>query len=266
MHRCPAAAFILMICGLFAFTGELRADHCVDESARPAVCAVEFYGGLDGERLRRFDSSRPLTLPAGSTFDLEFEAYDQHDRRFPVERLVYGVDADDCRGLVEVDQTDIGRFRLRTKSVSRACHLWFWIPGNLNLEWRLEIAAEAYATGGYSHAQAEFISRCLYAGLLGREADLQGLRDTTAEIQRGNLSGRIDDIVSSSEFRGKAAGRTATALLLQLYQGILGREPDSSARTAFLGHLERGSITRVVQALLQSEEFRTRLLERAGPR
>lgn len=254
---------------LLAVATELRAEHCASPSDRPAVCTVNFYGGFGNERLRQFDPERTeLEIPAGQLFQLEFEALDQNRRRFPQERMSYGYDVSDCAGLVEIDDDNgnEGRFALRAGSRFGSCHAWFWVPGNLNLEWRLELKIAARERTSFSRAESELIAESLYRALLGRDADPQGLSDTTIEIQRGNLDSRLDDILESAEYRRRTLVMTPAAILESLYQGLFGRIPDSSAVRAFIDDVERREIGHVVRELLASEEFERRLLTVAGDR
>lgn len=252
---------LLVVSCLFTTAGVVRAEHCADPDDRPAVCTVEVYGALAGQRFGRIDLERPIELPLGKTLVLQFEAFDQRQRRFPTDRLAYGHELEGCHDVVELRETDIGRYELEVGRLRGECRIWFWVPGNLNLEWPLVVQRASRESSGYSRAEAELMTQALYQALLGREADPQGLRDTTAEIQRGNLERRLDDILSSSEFRSKRVGLSASALLEQLYSGIFGRAPDSTGVVAFLNKLERGAIREVVMELLRSEEFELRLLE-----
>lgn len=249
------------LCMACCAASSARAEHCAGREDRPAVCTVDFYGAFAGQRSSHFEPSSALELPPGQTFELELEASDQFGRRFPEDRLAFGVYDDDCGGLVDVVETGVGRFSLRAGARQGECDLWLWVPGNLNLEWRLRLLTVPRSRTGYSRAEAEFVARRLYRALLGRDAESEGLRDTAIEIQRGNLDGRTLDMLRSSEYRSQDAGRTPTALLEQIYDGVFGRKPDSDGVRAFLPLLQRGQIAIVIRELLQSEEFEMMLTE-----
>ncbi len=244
-------------------TKAARAEHCAGPEDLPAVCTVDFYGAFSGQRFSRFDPAGAVELPPGQTLESELGALDQHGRRFPGKRLAFDVYDDDCRGLVDVVEGSVGRLSLRAAGPPGECDLWIWVPGNLNLEWRLRLRAVPRGRGGYSRLEAEFVAQRLYRALLGRDAEPSGLRDTAIEIQRGNLEGRTLDMLRSSEFRSQSVGRTPTALLEQIYDGVFGRQPDSSGVRAFLPMLQRGQVAIVIRELMQSEEFE-RMLSTEG--
>lgn len=259
MKRRVRTALLGSLCVTFTVTGAAQAEHCAGLEERPAVCTVDFYGAFAGQRLSRFDPDGALELPPAQTLEIELEALDQHRRRFPENRLAFDFYDDDCRGLVEVVETGVGRYKLRAGGRQGECDLWLWVPGNLNLEWRLVLRAVPRGRGGYSRAEAEFVAQRLYLALLGREAEPGGLRDTAIEIQSGNLEGRTLDMLRSSEYRSQDAGRTPTVLLEQIYDGIFGRKPDSDGVRAFLPLLQRGQTAIVIRELMQSEEFEAML-------
>lgn len=257
----PALGALLCLCLCLAAPSAVLADHCDGDWDRPFVCDLELYGAPDGQRLERLRGGS-IDLALSGTFEIEVDAFDQNGRRFPTERLALGADLGDrCRDLVEVDQTDTARFVIRAGRQSGGCTVWLWVPGNLNLEWGVEVRVLSRARSGYSRGEAELIAHRLYAGILGREPDPNGLSDTVAEIQRGRLGDRVRSMVRSAEFKGKGATLNASALLEQLYRGLLGREPDSSGIRTFLGRIERGSISEVVLDLVRSDEFEEQLLD-----
>ena len=239
-----------------------HADHCADAADQPAVCTVEAYGGLEGERLRPFDLNSAVQLQPGQVLEIELDAFDQNKRRFPKHRLAYDFDANECRTLADAEQTDIGRFKVAAGQASGRCKVWFWVPGDLNLEWGLDLQIAQLARAGYQTEEAQFVATRLYRALLHRDPDPQGLRDTSSAILRGDLDRRRDEILRSEEFLARSRGAHPSYTLEQLYLGILGRKPDDSAIRAFTRMVQRGQIGDVVRELLKSQEFEQILKKR----
>ena len=104
-------------------------------------------------------------------------------------------------------------------------------------------------------SNAETVAQRLYSGLLGRDADPEGLRNAAAQIRAGRLNDLVADITQSQEFRSLAQRMSPTDLLDQLYRGLLGRSADTAARTAYLPRIQRGDIDNVALDLIGSEEF-----------
>lgn len=249
-----STALLCLALGLAGATAA-RAEYCAGPADEPAVCTVEAYGGLQGERTRAFDLDGTIQLELGQVLELELDAFDQNHRRFPKDRLRFDVDAADCRDLLKLERTDVGRFSLHLGQTRGECAIWFWLPGNLNFEWSLTLQIAPRGRSGYAAAEADFITQRLYLALLGRDPDPQGLRDTSAAIQRGDLDRRVDEILRSNEYRSRAREAHPAWLLEQLYVGILGRKPDDSAVRAFTPMLQRGQIGEVARELLRSDEF-----------
>ncbi len=256
----PASGVAALLLAALAapLAGQGRCDAC---GQRPYVCEVEIRAARGGERPREIDPRRGLRLSAGETIDLEIQGIDQSGRRFPAERAAFGLDLDRrCpRGFVRVEERGDGRFRISPGGGRGECDLWLWVPGNLNLEWRLPLTVGATALDGYSRAQAETIARALYQALLGRDADPPGLAAAVAEIQRGRLSSQIEGMARSPEFSSRRSGLSAGQLLDSFYLGLLGREADSSGVRTYLRDVERGKIAEVVMDIVRSEEFESRL-------
>ena len=111
------------------------------------------------------------------------------------------------------------------------------------------------ATGSNPGSNAETVAQRLYSGLLGRDADADGLRNAAAQIRAGRLADLIAGITQSQEFRSLAQRLSPTDLLDQIYRGLLGRGADTAARTAYLPRLQRGDVNNVVLDIVSSEEF-----------
>jgi hypothetical protein len=278
MQRPLKIASLSMLCGascLLLVAGEARADFCASSDDRPAVCKVEFQAAIADQRTRSIDPGDALDMTYGQSLELQLDARDQNDRSFPHARLAYDFDGEDCRGLVDIERIGTGRFKLRAGRRQGECDLWVWIPGNLNLEWRLHVQTLAAAVAapstqspslaplpprrGYSLREAEYVAQRLYLALLGREADTEGLRGTALEIQRGNLEKRTLDMMQSPEYRSKNYQVTPRAMLERIYESALGRKPDPEGVQAFVPLLQRGQTASVVRELMTSDEFERKL-------
>jgi hypothetical protein len=66
-------------------------------------------------------------------------------------------------------------------------------------------------------------------------------------------------MLRSPEFGRHRSGVSAQQMLRDLYQGILGRDPDSAGERTYLRRVERGEIAYVATELVTSDEFERRL-------
>ena len=255
----PIAALLL---GLAAPASGQSCDAC---GPRPYVCDVEISAQRSGERGRTFDPRRGLKLSGNDTVELRVDGIDQFGRRFPSERSIFGLGPGrSCRaGMLKIDDLGDGRFRVGAGSGRGECELWLWLPGNMNLEWRIPVEIRAAGVDGYSRGQAEFLGRSLYQAILGREADRDGLSSAVAEIQRGRLPNLVEAMAGSDEYRSQRAGLGASQRLDSIYQGLLGRAPDSGGVRRYLSEVERGRINSVVLDIVASEEFEGRMRREA---
>jgi hypothetical protein len=101
----------------------------------------------------------------------------------------------------------------------------------------------------------ETVAQRLYSGLLGRDADPEGLRNAAAQIRAGKLDDLVANMTQSQEFRSISQRLSPSDLLDQIYRGLLGRGADTAARTAYLPRLQRGDVSNVVLDIVNSEEF-----------
>lgn len=233
-----------------------RAAHCSDDWRRPYVCEVELWATRSGQRPVRVHGGHSLPVAAGESFDLEARATDQTGRAYPQERLRLGVEPDrSCGGRAEIKESGPGRHRITVGRERGNCRIWIWMPGNLNLEWAIDLDVGSSFRAGYSSAEAEELTRRLYAALLGREPDPSGMSTSTGEIRAGRLDKLVESMQNSSEFSVKAAKMTPAERLEQIYRGLLGRSPDAAGSRSYLSFIQRGQHAAVVIELLTSEEF-----------
>lgn len=248
--------------GLLSVAAPAAAQRCCDDWSQPYVCEVEIWVYHPGLRGARLEPAAPLPIVAGEYVDLELRALDQRGRTFSRERLGLGVEPDRaCRDLLKIEEGGPGRYRISSKGERGRCELRLWIPGNLHLEWSLYPVVGPRFARGFDRAEAEEVTRRLYAALLGREPDPTGMTNSTGDLQRGRLPELVDSMLRSHEFWSKASAMSAAAQLERMYQGLLGRAPDSSGARTYLPMLERREHLTVVLELLQSEEFEEALVD-----
>ena len=254
----------LALAALAVMEAPARAQSCPACGPRPYVCDVEVTASRPGDR-RGFDARRGIQLGSGDEIEIRAEGVDQSGRRYPSERGLFVLETGrNCRsGSVRIDESGDGRFRISAGGGRGECELWLRVPGNQNLEWRIPVEVRSAASSGYDRMQADYIGRRLYLAILGREADREGLSSAVAEIQRGRLSDLVEAMLRSSEYVSQRSGLSASQRLEDIYQGLLGRAPDSGGVRRYLGEVERGRDAGVVVDIVRSEEFEGRM-QRGG--
>lgn len=230
--------------------------------SRPYVAQAQLSVSLTGDRQGRpLAPGQELELEAGGEVTLRFHPKDQWGRPFPAELAgFYLVDPAGCSGLVDATQQSNTSFRLRAGNARGRCNLRFVAAGNLNLEWALPVKVTSVAKGGYNREQAEYIATRLYRALLAREPDPEGFRAAVAEIQRNRLGSLLDGMLASPEFAEKWRAQTPVSFLEQVYQGLLGRRPDSEGVRRYLREVERGRLKAVLADIIHSPEFEESML------
>ena len=120
-------------------------------------------------------------------------------------------------------------------------------------------AADIQRRQSMSAADAEEITRRLYQGILGREADSEGLRSNAAGLRRSGVEAIVRTLVESDEFANGPGGKSPRQLLNQFYRGLLGRNPDSAGVSAFMPRMDRAQYVSVVTEMVNSNEFQNAL-------
>ena len=234
-----------------------EAQNCGSWS-RPVVCEADLVAvGQNGRGSRLGDRSR-LRLAPRERVELRIEARDQRGRRFPDDRLALQYDGRSCRGLVGVEPVE-GGLRLTANVGAERCRLAVWMPGNLNFEWEVDLEVDPRARESYSRAQAELVVAALSRGILNRAPDPPSVRSAATEVQLGNVEALVDAMVRSPEFRSSTNGVTPEGLLDRFYEGLLGRQADTSGVREFVPLMRSRRYAEVVMAILQSPEFERRL-------
>ena len=113
----------------------------------------------------------------------------------------------------------------------------------------------------FSRPDAEITARRLYLALLNREPDQRGLDETAADLQRGNLRGRVRQIVEGQEFRERTASLPVTHALEQMHRGLLNRPPDAAAVTTHIAAMEARQYAEVTLRLIDTAEYQQQLEE-----
>jgi hypothetical protein len=234
--------------------------------SRPYVADARFWLQKAGERRGQpLIAGQTVELEAGQEATLTVEPQDQWGRPFPPELSGFFVDDPrSCQGLVTVESSSPTTFRLKAGTERGRCQLRLVAAGNLNLEWTFTLKVASVAHGGYTRGQAEYIATRLYRALLGREPDPEGFRAAVAEIQRNRLGSLLEGMLKSPEFKEKWRGKPPTQFLEQIYQGLLGRPPDSEGVRRYLREVERGHLKGVLADIIHSEEFEEAMLRAEG--
>jgi len=94
-----------------------------------------------------------------------------------------------------------------------------------------------------------------YRGLLGREPDPSGLGAFSEHLLAGeSVLWLCEVLTSSAEFENQRAQLAAHEMAVELYQGILGREPDPGGLDATIGAIENGLLaSRAAEMILSNE-------------
>jgi hypothetical protein len=233
------------------------AQDCCDDWDEPFICHLEVTHGADASRPG--DDVDVVELRSGEKADLRITAFDQRGRVYPGDEIRYNVvDAGDCGRLVSWDAVSSQVLRVHARGRDGSCELTLRVPGNRNLDQRLQIYVDRRAPSEPAGAESEAheVAERLYLAVLGREADARGLADAVAAIRAGRTEAVVSDMFRSREFAEKRSNLDARQLLDSLYRGLLGRPSDDVAERTFLARLVRNQRVDVVMGILASDEFR----------
>ncbi len=254
----------LVLAGLALAAVPARAQSCGAGWQNPVVCRVDLVVTRSGESQGETLPGSTLTLPQRAEIDLHAVATDQRNQRFPADRFYFTLDVErGCSGLFDVERVDADTVRLKTGARTGECDGTFWVANNTNFDRRIRFQVERTGHRVYSRREADFIARSLYRALLGRDGEQSGVAATAEAIQRGDLTGQIHAILRSPEFARSRSKVPPQEMLRDLYQGILGRDPDSVGARNYQRRVERGEIAYVATELVTSDEFEQRLAREA---
>ena len=106
-------------------------------------------------------------------------------------------------------------------------------------------------------ALAPELLRGLYLGLLGREPDPHALGTYSKRLAERDFRGTVADIVGSGEFMKRTLAALAPGWVRAIYQGLLGREPETRALAYYTNRLsQHADLAPVLTEIVRSEEFR----------
>ncbi len=262
MNRSTLLITTALALSLTVAAAEARAQAGPDEPvATETVLSLSGGGTVEGDT---------LYLPLGETVELRVEALDQFGRRFPQERLRFEFDLDrNCQGLVELVSASDDSLTLRTGEDPGSCDVHSWLPNNMNADRRLRIVGNRDGRAGPGLAtrpapgaidtREELVAASLFRAVLGRNPDQEWLAGTADQVRRNQTREAIRSLLSSQEFRERRQNRSPEDLLRDFYQGLLGREPDSSGARRYRGAMHEGRYEDVIRDILESSEFRDRL-------
>lgn len=237
------------------------AQSCSADWADPVVCDVRVGVVAPGAPVQEVTGARPIQIPATKAVRIEVQASDQLGYAFPQDRLLPQLEVDrGCGELIELEDEGQGRFAISAGNRRGTCRMFLWIPGNLNLEWPLDVEVVSPVADGYSRPQAELLASRLYRAILGRSPEAAGLQSTTTEILRGRLEEAITGMFQSREFLTQRLNRPPMEQLEDLYRELLGRDIDAEGIRSHLSNMEQRRYADVALKIVTSEEFEQQLL------
>jgi hypothetical protein len=227
---------------------------------RPFVVEVDFTLERSGERGRKLNLDRPLSLATGERVVIVTTPLDENRRRFPLDRFRLDTESGrDCRGRVRVSEWSNGDLQVQAGNNRGRCTVTVWVPGNLNLEYELTFDVGGLSLTNYSQRQAREIVERLFRAILQRDVDQGSRREARVEVQRGRLEKQVQSMVTSSEFRELRQRQSDADLVIAFYKGMLDREPDARGLRQYLNDVTRGQYAKAIMDLVQSEEFESGL-------
>ena len=117
----------------------------------------------------------------------------------------------------------------------------------------------------FLRADAENVTRRVYASLLARDPNPQEFADSVAELQRGRLPQQLAAIVQQPEFTSRAGSTGASQMLDQVFQGMLDRPPSAAEVKTYLPQIQGKKYEAAMVKLITSDSFRKQVaLDRAN--
>lgn len=119
-----------------------------------------------------------------------------------------------------------------------------------------QVASASYSWVGLQSGFSDDVYR-LYQATLDRAPDVAGFEDWTGRLASGGAFQQVvRGFVQSAEFQQVYGALDDEAFVTLLYNNVLDRAPDAGGRAHWLAALEDGSRAEVVEAFVQSLEFR----------
>lgn len=254
---------------VLALTLTLAAPAAHAQTGQPVatetVLSLPGGGTVDGDT---------LYLPLDRRVELRVGARDQYGQAFPQQRLRFEFDFDrDCRGLVELTSASDNGVTLRTGKGAGSCEVLLWLPNNMNADRRLRIVGNRAASSGNLttkpavgaiDTREELIAVSLFRSVLARDPDDQWIAAASEQVRRNQTTDQIRSLLRSPEFNQRRQTVSPNGLLRDIYQGLLGRDPDPAGVRRYLDNVQRGEFEDVIREILDSREFRERISRQLG--
>ena len=108
----------------------------------------------------------------------------------------------------------------------------------------------------FLRADAENVTRRVYAALLGREPNPQEFAESAAELQRGRLPQQLETMTGQPEFKSRAGSTGPAQMLDQVFQGMLDRPPTAAEVKTYLPQIQGKQYAQAMVKLVTSDTFR----------
>jgi hypothetical protein len=105
-------------------------------------------------------------------------------------------------------------------------------------------------------ADAENVTRRIYTALLDRQPDADAFAASVAELQKGQLSQRLNAIVQTPEFVDRATMHSPAEMLDQIFTGMLDRRPTPAEAKTYLPQVQTRQYEQAMVKLITSSTFR----------
>jgi hypothetical protein len=108
----------------------------------------------------------------------------------------------------------------------------------------------------FLRADAENVTRRVYAALLAREPNPQEFAESAAELQRGRLPQQLEALTQQPEFKSRAGSTSPAQMLDQVFQGMLDRPPTAAEAKTYLPQIQGKQYAQAMVKLVTSDSFR----------
>jgi hypothetical protein len=108
----------------------------------------------------------------------------------------------------------------------------------------------------FLRADAENVTRRLYAALLAREPNPQEFADSAAELQKGRLPQQLEAMTQQPEFKSRTGSTSPAQMLDQVFQGMLDRPPTAAEAKTYLPQIQGKQYAQAMVKLVTSDSFR----------
>ncbi len=264
-----AALVVALLCPLFGAPAEAQLNRSNIRSVQILVREI----GTRRE-IARINPGDTLSLPEGSRVRLNMMALPNGsgNARYPATEFT-----DVSRGGIRITRSNEENAAadleiVARRNPNRVETIQYriteeWVPANLRTgSFSVRVGPEGSVS--WSAQRSQELTRLLYQGILMREPDPMGARATTQAIQQGGYDALVRaavGIANSDESRIRVYEREGVCneqRLLALYKNFLGLNASQIERRQWDTHLRsmnNGEMARVVEDLLRSDRFRSRI-------